>query len=314
MARSQRTDWRWTWAKRALALAIIGLAVFLLYNTLSGYSIEQIIRSIARIPTERLLLAGLFAGASYFCLTWFDFLALHYAGKPLAYRRAALASFCALSLGHNIGFAALSSGAIRLRFYARWGLRMGDVAKVILFCGLTVGLGLVTLGGFALLLRPDLGGRITGLGRPLIMLIGFACLSVPVVYATLAAFLRRPLRIRGWTLSMPDLKLALAQIAVGSLNFALVAACLYQTLAALADVSYIAVAAVYVIANITALMTHVPGGLGVIEGMVIFLVPAGGIIGALLMFRVIYFLLPLCIGAPLFGIAELYYRRRKKTA
>ncbi len=315
IARSKtETSTRWRWLKRALAAAIVALAGFLLYRTLSGYSLDAILQSIRKIPTTRLVLAGAFAAGSYFCLTWFDWLALRYAGKPLPWRRAALASFCSLSLGHNIGFAALSSGAIRFRFYTRWGLRPGDVAKVILFCAATVALGLLTLGGLALLLRPDLGGKITGLGRPLVLALGLMWLAVPLVYLGMAAFVRERVTIRGWSLQMPEFKLALAQIGIGVANFACVAACLHQTLSAVGDVSYFAVAAVYVIANLTALVAHVPGGIGVIEGVVMFLLPAGGMIGALVMFRVIYFLVPLCIGGPLFAITELYYRGRKFTA
>lgn len=309
MAGETRTA-RWTWVTRGIAIAIIALAGFLLYRALSGYSFDDITQSIKKIPPHRLLLAAGFAAASYFCLSGFDWLALRYAGKPLPYRRVVLASFCSLSLGHNIGFAALSSGALRFRFYSRWGLRVGDVAKVILFCGVTVGLGMATLGGFALLLRPDLGGKITGLGQPLVMTMGMVWLMVPAVYVALAAFVRRPLRLRGWSLAMPELKLALAQIAIGSANYAFVAACLHQTLAAAAGASYFAVAAIFVIANATALIAHVPGGLGVIESVVLFLLPGAPIIGAVLMFRVIYFLVPLCIGGPLFAITELYYRGR----
>jgi len=314
IARSKtETSTRWRWLKRALAAAIVALAGFLLYRTLSGYSLDAILQSIRKIPTTRLVLAGAFAAGSYFCLTWFDWLALRYAGKPLPWRRAALASFCSLSLGHNIGFAALSSGAIRFRFYTRWGLRPGDVAKVILFCAATVALGLLTLGGLALLLRPDLGGKITGLGRPLVLALGLMWLAVPLVYLGMAAFVRERVTIRGWSLQMPEFKLALAQIGIGVANFACVAACLHQTLSAVGDVSYFAVAAVYVIANLTALVAHVPGGIGVIEGVVMFLLPAGGMIGALVMFRVIYFLVPLCIGGPLFGLTEVYYRTGKRA-
>ena len=46
---------------------------------------------------------------------------------------------------------------------------------------------------------------------------------------------------------MPDLRFALGQVIIGPLNFALVAACLHQTLAATAQVEYVQVAAVYVI-------------------------------------------------------------------
>jgi uncharacterized membrane protein YbhN (UPF0104 family) len=130
-----------------IAVAAIALAAFLLYRTLSRYSWPEIAASVAAIPVHRLIFAAGFAAASYLCLTGFDYLALRYVGRPLPYRKAALASFVALSMGHNIGLAALSSGTIRYRFYSRWGLSAGEVAKVILFCGITVGLGLITLGG-----------------------------------------------------------------------------------------------------------------------------------------------------------------------
>lgn len=303
-----------TWLKRGIALAIIALAAALLYHTLSGYSLDEIVQSIKAIPLQRLLFAGAFAAASYFCLSCFDWLAVRYAGKPLPYHRTALASFCSLSLGHNIGFAALSSGAVRYRFYSRWGMTPGQIAKVIIFCGVTVGLGLLTLAGVALLLRPDLAAKMTGLTPPLAMGIGGLCLALSAAYLLAAAFVRRKVTIRGWSLPMPDVKLAAAQIGIGSANFACVAACLHQTLSAVGELPYFAVAAAYVIANGSALLTHVPGGLGVIESVVMFLLPGGKLVGALVMFRVIYFLVPLCIGGPLFGITELYYRGRHSKA
>lgn len=301
-----------TWLKRGIAAAIIALAAALLYHTLSGYSLDEIVQSIKAIPLQRLLFAGAFAAASYFCLSWFDWLAVRYAGKPLPYRKTALASFCSLSLGHNIGFAALSSGAIRYRFYSRWGMSPGQIAKVIIFCGVTVGLGLLTLGGVALLLRPDLAAKMTGLTPPLAMGIGGFCLALSALYLLAAAFVRGKVTIRGWSLPMPDVKLAAAQIAIGSANFACVAACLHQTLSSAADLPYFAVAAAYVIANGSALLTHVPGGLGVIESVVMFLLPGGKLVGALVMFRVIYYLAPLCIGGPLFGLTEIYFRGRRR--
>lgn len=299
-----------SWIKRIIAVAIIALAAALLYRTLSGYSPEEIVESIKVIPGQRLIFAAAFAAASYFCLSWFDWLAVRYAGKAIPYRRCALASFCSLSLGHNIGFAALSSGAIRYRFYTRWGMAPGQVAKVIIFCGITVGLGLLTLGGVALLLRPDLGAKMTGVTPPIAMMIGGGCLALSAAYLLAAAFVRRKVTIKGWSLPMPDVKFAAAQIGIGSANFACVAACLHQVLSSAGELPYFAVAAAYVIANASALLTHVPGGLGVIESVVMFLLPGAKIVGALVMFRVIYYLGPLCIGAPLFGLTELYFRAR----
>lgn len=294
--------------KYLIAAAALGLAAFLLYRTLSRYSLDELIAAVTAVPISRLLGAAGFATASYVCLTFFDYLALRYVGKPLPYPKAALASFTALSLGHNIGLAALSSGAVRYRFYSRWGLDAGEVARVIVFCGVTVGLGLLTLGGAALLLRPKLAVEITGLTHPVIIALGMGCLVVSAIYLALSIFVRRSLRIRRWSLEIPTFRLAIGQVLIGSINFAFVAACLHQTLAAVADVAYPGVASVYVIANATALVSHVPGGLGVIESVVMYLLPRDDLIGPLLVFRFVYFLAPLGLGGILFAVTELVLR------
>ena len=300
--------------KYLIAVAAIGLAAFLLYRTLSRYSLDELIAAVTAVPVHRLLGATGFAAASYVSLTFFDYLALRYVGRPLPYPKAALASFTALSLGHNIGLAALSSGAVRYRFYSRWGLNAGDVAKVIVFCGITVGLGLLTLGGAALLLRSSLAVEITGLTHPVVIALGLGCLAVPAIYMILSLFVRRPLRIRRWSLEMPAFRLAIGQVLIGSINFAFVAACLHQTLAAVADVAYLGVASVYVIANATALVSHVPGGLGVIESVVMYLLPQSDLIGPLLVFRFVYFLAPLALGSILFAVTELVLRNRGSSS
>jgi uncharacterized membrane protein YbhN (UPF0104 family) len=292
-------------------MAVILVATSLLYRTLSGYSRNEIAASLSGIPIGRIWLAGLFATASYACLTCFDWLALRYVGQRLSYPKIALTSFCSLSLGHNIGFAALSSGAIRYRFYTRWGVSGGDVAKIILFCGTTVALGLTILGGSVLLLRSDIAAKVTGFSPAAVIGIGVTCFAVAALYLGLSASFRKPLRFRNWRLEMPPFRLALGQIIVGPINFCFVAACLHQALSAAGDLSYFAVAAVYVIANVSALLSHVPGGLGVIETVVLYLIPGGKVIGALVAFRVIYFLIPLVIGGALFGLSEMILRKRR---
>jgi glycosyltransferase 2 family protein len=293
-----------------VAAAVI-VASLLLYRTLGRYSLEEIAASVRAIPTKRVAWAGAFAAASYLCLTGFDALALRYVGKALPYPRVMLASFTSLSLGHNIGLAALSSGAIRYRFYSRWGLTAGEVAKVILFCALTVGLGLATLGAAALLLRADLAMNVTGLPRQAVVSLGIGCLLVSLGYLSLACLVQKPVRLLGVTLAMPRLPLALAQLVVGPVNFACVAACLYNTLVAVADLPYLAVASAYVIANVTAIISHVPGGLGVIESVLTIMIPGEKLIGALIAFRCIYFFVPLLIGASLFAISEIVLGKRR---
>jgi glycosyltransferase 2 family protein len=291
-----------------LAVAIVALAGFLLTRTLSQYRYDEIVASVVAIPAFRLGMAIGFAASSYLCLSFFDLLALRYVGRRLPYPRVALASFCSLSLGHNIGFAALSSGTIRYRFYSRLGLTAEEVAKVILFCGATVGLGLATLAGIALAARADLAEGILRLDRRAIYALSAMSLALPATYVALAVVLRSPLRFRGWSIGMPSPPIALAQVVVGTVNFALVAGCLHQAVSGVIDVPYLSVASVFVIANVATLITHAPGGLGVIESVVLFLLPQAQLIGAVLVFRFVYFLLPLALGSTLFALTELRLR------
>ncbi|MEZ0170138.1 lysylphosphatidylglycerol synthase domain-containing protein [Microvirga sp. TS319] len=299
--------------KPLVAVVAVGLAAFLLYRTLSGYSIDDLTKAVAAIPVGRLVVAGGFAAASYICLSGFDYLALRYVGRPLPYHKAAWASFTSLSLGHNIGFAFLSSGAVRYRFYRRWGLSAEQVAKVVVFCGTTVGIGLMALGGMALLLRPRLAVEMTNLSMPLVITLGVICLALPVLYLVLSAFVRKPLSVWRWSFELPRLRLALGQVILGSVNFACVAACLYQALAAVTDVSYMGVASAYVIANTATIISHVPGGLGVIESVVMYLLPGQNLIGPLLVFRFVYFLIPLFLGLVVLLVTELVFRRKKRA-
>ncbi|MDB5570194.1 MAG: lysylphosphatidylglycerol synthetase/UPF0104 protein [Hyphomicrobiales bacterium] len=289
----------------------VALAAFLIYRTLSQYTWDELASSVAAVPAARLAGALGFAGASYVCLTFFDWLGLRYAGRPLPWRKAAHASFVSLSLGHNIGFAALSSGAIRYRFYKRWGLGAEEVAKVIAFCAATVGLGLASLAGVACLARPETAARVLSLDPASVRMLGAACIGVCMAWIAASALLRAPLHVWRWRFELPPLRLAAAQTLVGALNFALVAACLHQALAAAAQVDYAAVATAYVIANVAVLVSHVPGGLGVIETVVSYLIPGAPLIGALLVFRFAYFLAPLALGLLTLLATELAWRRMK---
>ena len=299
-----------TWAA---ALAALLLAGFLMHRALTRFTWEEIVAALGAIPGWRLGAALLWAAASYFCLTLFDLLGTRYAGHRLAWRRVALAAFTALSLGHNIGFAGLSSGAIRYRIYARWGLSAGDVGRIVLFSGLTVACGLLVLGSAAFLLAPGLVQKMTGLSRGGIGMMGTAGVLLVLAYLGLAWWRPPPLRLWRWTVPMPPLPLAAGQILIGSINFACVAACLHQTLAAIAEAPYLQVAASFAIAQMAAIVSHVPGGLGVVENVVLAFLPGAAVMGALVAYRVVYYFVPLVTGSILFAATEWRHSQRRRV-
>jgi uncharacterized membrane protein YbhN (UPF0104 family) len=299
----------------AAAFVMLGIAVagYLIYRGLSRYRFAEIVASVHAVPAANLVQAALFAFASYTCLTGFEWLGIRYTGNRLPYKKIALASFVSLSLAHSIGFSGLSSGAIRYRFYTRWGLSGGDVAKLVLFSGATVALGMMTLGGVALLTQPAPVTDLVGVGRLPLQAAGGLLLATVAGYLVLTFTVRRRLAIRRWTLEMPLPWIAAAQILVGTANYLCVAAALHALVASVSDAGYLRVAAAFVSGNLLTMMIHVPGGLGVIEAATLYLVPSReNLIGPLLVFRTVYYVVPLMIGLTTLGVTETIFRRKQR--
>jgi uncharacterized membrane protein YbhN (UPF0104 family) len=297
-----------------ISVILFGLAAFLVSRTLRRHSLEEIVQSLGAISSTHLALGAVFTAGSYVCLTAADTLAIRYTKRDLPYRRIALASLISLSIGHTLGLVAFSSGAVRYRFYTAWGLSAGDVGRIILFCGATVLLGLTTLGGIAALMQSPLVAHMFGVDSGVVIAAGGILLVLPAAYLAFTIVVRRTIYIRNFTLHLPPLRLAIGQILVGTCDFLLVSAVLHQMLSASAEIGFLRVAAVYVIANTAAIVSHVPGGLGVIEAVILSLVPGPNVIGALIAFRTMYFLIPFVIASLLLGAFELTHRRHRASS
>jgi len=294
-------------------MLLVGFAAagYLLYHTFREYSLSDIIGSVREIPARNLATAICFAFCSYLCLTGFDWAGVRYVKSDLAYAKISLASFIALSIGQSVGLAGLSSGALRYRYYAHWGLSGEDVAKVVLLSGVTVGIGLATLCGVVMIVNPSDAAGVLRLSEGAIVAIGVGCVGATAAYLCLAAYLRTPLKIRSWTFQMPTLRIAVWQVIIGTVNFTFVSACLREVMAVSADVSFLKAATAFSLANVAILVTHAPGGLGVLEATVQHVMGEQASIGSLVAFRAIYFFIPFFIGLPLSLIAEAIFRARR---
>jgi uncharacterized membrane protein YbhN (UPF0104 family) len=292
-----------------IPVIMLPLGAWLGYRTFGDRSGPEILAAIGAIPEMSVALAIGCAAASYVCLSLFDTLAVRAIGRDLPYRNIALTSFVSLGIGHTVGVAVMSSGALRYRFYSGFGLRAGEVGKIVVLCGLTVGLGLLGLAGLILIVRPDLGLGALGLSPLAARGIGALCLVLDAAYIVVAWRKREPLSIRGHEIRLPSVRIACAQVAIGTVNFAFVAATLHQLLAGAAQ--YSEAVAAYVLGNMASLVSHVPGGLGVLEFMISKLVSHGNVIGALIAFRIVYFLVPLILASTLLLISEAVRWRKR---
>ncbi len=294
----QRMMWLRRFAGPLLSVAMLCLALWALHLLAREVNYHQVRRYVQGLSHGRLLLAALFTALGYAVMTFYDRFALASIGRSLSWRRVSLISFISYAFSNAVGMSLLVSGSIRYRFYIQSGLSTGEVARVVLFCTTSFWLGLLALTGVTLLLVP------LPPNLPLAQfsrLFGILLTLLPLVWLVAGRVLRQPLRFWRWRVSLPSPATALRQILVGAFDWGLAAAVLYILMPDELNNGFGHFLAIFVIAQIIGLVSHVPGGLGVFEAVMLAGFGATGnevlsapILGALAAFRVIYYLLPLC--------------------
>ena len=298
-----------------IVLTLLGVAIggYFLYATFRQYSAAEVIASVKALPVDQFVLALVYAAASYLCLAVLEGLAISYSGKSLPMGRIGLSSFVSLSIGHSIGLGGLSSGAIRYRYYSRWGLSAEEIAKVVLMCGLSVVVGTVCLTGIVTIFNANDASKALRLRPDEVVAIGAACLAFVAAYLGVAALRSEPVRLWKWHVQFPSLKLSIYQTVLATLNFSLVSACLYHSFGA-ADATYFKSATAFVLANIAVLVANSPGGLGVLEATVNHVMQTENVVGGLIAFRLAYFLIPLALGVVTGIAAEMTFKAKSYQA
>ena len=291
-------------------LLLIG-ALWILERELHHYHIHDIISAAKQISGGRIAWAAAFAFFSYLVLTAYDWLGFVYLRRSLAYPRIALTAFLGYAFSHNLGFPLLTGSAVRYRLYSIWGLGVVDVAKIIALGGITFWLGFAALSGVAFLFAPPELPAAAHLGRYVIRGIGLVFLLLLVGY--LVWNLRsRVLRVRGWEFPTPPLRLTLLQVGVSCADWCCTAAVLYALLPA-SSLSVGGYLTLFLLAQIVGLISHVPGGLGVFESAILLLfrdyMPTPDLMGALLLYRILYYLAPFSLAIVLLGFTEAARKR-----
>jgi phosphatidylglycerol lysyltransferase len=295
-------------------VAVFAVAIVALHRLGGEFHLRDILAEFAAIETWQVAAAVLLAAGSYLALTGYERLALDYVGKSMPWRQYGLTSFVAYAVGHNVGAAALSGGAVRYRMYSPLGLGAAEIARIVAFCTLTFALGVATLAGVSLI--TDAGEASSLLHAPvaLSLTLGFAMLAGVVGYVLASAFMRAPVSWRGWRLQLPAPRLAIRQVAIASLDLALASSTLYVLLPASADVNFLTFEGLYMVALAAGVLSAVPGGLGVFESVLVLLlpdVPTPQLLGALLGYRLVYYALPFVFALLLLSYHELHRQRER---
>lgn len=287
----------------------------LLYREVQQIDMDEFKRGLTGVPFGCLATAAFLIALNYGLLIAYDLLALRYVCRSLPLRRVALVSFLGFSLGNNLG-TFLAGTPIRFRFYSRWGLKARQIVVLISALGLTFWSGVWFLGGIVLVSVPfelpevlnlPAGAQITiPFGAKT---LGVILLSLAIGYAVICAVWRKPWPIGELHLLPPDPGLMSVQASVAAVDLLISATALYLVMPADAAVTFPTVLAAYLIAIAISLVTQVPGGLGVLEVIIIALLRdqvGGAIVASVLIFRILYYILPLIFGMITLVAHEIY--------
>ena len=287
------------------------LSVWVLDRELRVLDYRAIVASLRASSWTVLALCLLLTALDYVALTCYDMLAFRYIGRTLSRWRIAVASFVGYAVANTTGFAVVSGSLLRYRFYSRWGISAGELARIVFFCSSTFWIGLLLLGGVALTLAPTAVESRLPIGAGL-RVLGVGALGVVAVYVLTSVTRRSPIRVRGIEVSLPSPSLVAGQIALSVTDWVLAVGALYVLLPGPRP-DFLLVAQAVVIAQVVGLVSHVPGGLGVFESAVVLLLapvlPAAEVIPALVLFRAIYYLAPFAAAVGVLLIDQAWERR-----
>jgi uncharacterized membrane protein YbhN (UPF0104 family) len=296
----------------AASLLIIAFAITTLVRTLKGVDTGVILVALTEKSSSQIGLAALCVIGAFCTLTFYDFFALRTIGKlHVPYRIAALSSFTSYSIGHNIGATVFTGGAIRFRIYSDYGLNAIDVAKICFISGLTFWLGNTFVLGIGMAMHPWAASAMDLLPPAINRLIAFGCISGIAAYFIWLVMgkNRRELGQHGWKVVLPSARLTLLQILIGVVDLGFCALAIYLLMPVQPGIDFISLAVVFILATLLGFASHAPGSIGVFDAAMLVALPQFGreeLLATLVIYRVLYFLIPFSIAISIMGTRELW--------
>lgn len=304
------------WLMSAITLVLFVLAVMAIYRLLHEIQPQQLWDELRSVSPTSLLLSLLFMVLSFVFMVGYDASALHYIGKKLPWRTISLASFIGYAFSNTLGMALVSGATVRYRIYVQAGLDAMDVARVAAFCAIAYGIGAHVVAALGLAWYPELLAEWLSLPPVALRTLGIGGLVLAVGVVVWLMLKPRSVTIWRWRIDLPGWRLSMAQLGISLLDILSAGACLYVLLPA-DSIPFGAFVLIFILAATAGVISHVPSGLGVFEVVMLAglqgYVPTEQLAVALVLFRGIYYLLPLIVASILLVWRELSEPRSKQT-
>jgi phosphatidylglycerol lysyltransferase len=294
-------------AALTVGLVLFVAALYILQGKLRQVHLHEVLRYLRSIPLAHVAQALALTLLSFIAQAGDEALLFRAIGRRQPLERTALPSFISNAVSHSVGYSLLSGGSLRLWFYSAWGVSLADVSLLVALHSLVFWLGFFLLSGIAFVVDPLPLPPSLRLPLATIRPLGFLFLLLVAAFFFLSWRRWRP-GFGRWRIALPAPRPAAAMAALSAADWLFAAGALLVLLPPLPGRSLIGLLAIYLLAQIVGAGSQVPGGLGVFESVFLVLLAPGAaapaVVGALLAYRAIYYLLPLLAAAAALGIRQ----------
>ena len=290
-----------------IGVAVMVAAVWVLVRILRNVKLDSVYAGLSAMHFTSVLAAIALVATSYICLIGYDFVSLQHLGKRLSLAAVAVGGFVSFALANTLGFVLLTAGSVRYRVYGPAGVTAADVAVITIMSGLTFALSAVLIMGVALLLAPQFASVVNNLPSWINFTLGLIIVAALGGYIGWVSSGRKAVRWSGYEISLPGPVSTLAQLASGVGDMVCASGALYLLLPSDPGTGFPIFVGLFAAAITLGLLSHVPGGVGVFESIMLLAVPnipLEKMLASLLVFRVLYYLLPMIVAIVVYGWYE----------
>ena len=285
-------------AKITAIIAIMLVAFWLVKWKLqkADVTLAKVQEGISNVSYFQIGFALVLTALNYLILTGYDWIAVRHLGKTLPMSKVMTGAVVGYSYGNVLGWL-LGGNAVRYRLYSTWGFSLLEIVAFVTILATTFWLGLFLLAGVAFVWLPV---KLTEDVREKLILDhhvwGWLFLACILSYLLACTFYRKPIRIRDFAVTLPPFRLSAMQLMVSAGDFLLASLVLYWLLpSGNPNINFSTVLVAYLTGQIITVLTHVPGGYGILETVLLSFFPdetSASVVAAIVLFRVIYYFLP----------------------
>lgn len=292
--------------KKAATTAIVAVAIFLVARGARHIDWADVLGALRNYDLATLAAALALVVPGQLACACFDLIGRHATRHGIPVPRVMLISFTGYNFSLNLG-ALIGGLAFRYRLYAPYGLAPMTIVQVIGLSVLTNWSGYMLIAGVLLAYAPPELPSDWGPGFTALRCIGIGLLVVTAAYLILCAA-KGGIRVRwkGSALRLPTLRVASVQFALSIASWSVIGALIVWLLPG--DIGWLTVMPILMMSAIAGVWSHIPGGLGIVE--VVFVTLLGQSVGesevlaALLVYRVLYYLVPFLVALAAYAYLE----------